>query len=91
MLILVQFDLTKANLACFDAYETQVLARLDHYGGRWVERLRSIDGQRETHILDFPDAVALTDFRADPVRMSLQNLWQQCGATSELMEVVRYN
>ena len=89
MILLVRFDLSKASLIQFDEYEARMLARLGHYGGKLIERLRSIDAHWETHILEFPDADALEKFRADPVRASLQGLWQQCGAMAEMTEVLR--
>lgn len=90
MLILVQIDLSQANLTLFDEYEAQVLLLLESHRAKLVERLRSIDGQSEFHLLEFSDIAAFDDFRADPVRISLQDLWQSCGATSVLTEVFRH-
>lgn len=89
MLILVQIDLSDADIALFDAYETQVLALLGNHGARLIERLRAVDGCSETHLLEFPDADALGAFRADPARAALQDMWLRCGASSTLSEVVR--
>jgi uncharacterized protein (DUF1330 family) len=89
MLILVQIDISQAKMPEFEAYEAQVLALLGNHGATLVERLRSTDGKREVHLLDFPDPESLDAFRADPARAALQDLWLQCGASSSLSEVRR--
>ena len=89
MLVVVQIDLSNANLAIFDEYESNVLPLLKRYGVRLVERLRSVDQHCEIHLLEFPNADALSEFRADPTRASLQGTWQESGAVSTLTEVVR--
>ncbi|MFT3977177.1 MAG: hypothetical protein QM688_08715 [Sphingomonas bacterium] len=89
MLILVQIDLSAADVSKFDAYEAQALALLAGYGARLLERVRSTDGWQEIHLIEFPDIAALNAFRMDPVRISLQGLWDQCGARSVLTEVTR--
>lgn len=91
MFILVQLDISRAEMALFDDYEDRVLALLDQHGGILVERLRSTDGRSEVHLLHFADAGGLDTFRADPARMALQDLWSRCGATSILTEVHRLN
>lgn len=89
MLILVHIDLSKTEMSTFESYEAQVLSLLGRYGGRIVERLRSLDATTEVHLLDFPDANALEAFRADPTRAALQELWLSTGASSNLTEVRR--
>lgn len=89
MLILVQIDLSSANIRLFDDYETRVLALLEKHHGKLLERLRSTNGQCEFHLLHFPSADALNAFRADPAREALQELWGQSGASSQLNEVER--
>jgi hypothetical protein len=89
MLILVEIDLSHADLALFDAYEARALGLLAQHGARLEERLRSVDQLRETHLLHFPDNEALEAFRADPARAALQDSWLQCGARSALSEVLR--
>ena len=91
MFILVQIDISKADLALLDAYEAQVLPLLAPHGAQLIERLRTVDGNSETHLLHFPDADALDAFRADPARMALQHMWLRCGASSTLTEVVRFD
>ena len=59
MLVLVQIDLSQAELALFDAYEAEVLPLLGKYGARLEERLRAEDGNSEVHLLYFPDDQAL--------------------------------
>ena len=73
----------------FDEYEAQVLPLLGRHGRQILERLRSIDGKSELHLLDFPGANDLEKFRADPDRAALQELWLKSGATSSLTEVRR--
>lgn len=89
MLVLVQIDLSQADLAAFDAYEAGVLALLGRYGARLEERLRAADGQSEVHLLYFPDDQALDGFRDDPARAALHDLWQRSGAVSTLTPVMR--
>lgn len=89
MLLLVQIDLSNTDLALFDDYEAGVLALLPSHGAALIERLRSADGQAETHLLHFPDADALAAYRADPKRGALQGLWIRSGATSTAGEVRR--
>jgi len=89
MLLRVQIDLSDADVALFDQYEEGVLALLPDYGANLIERIRSIDGRTETHLLEFPDADALARFRADPRRAGLQDLWVRCGASAVATEVQR--
>lgn len=89
MLILVEIDLSKAELDLFEQYERSVLPLLANHGGTLLERLRSIDGSNETHLIQFTDASRLEAFKADPTRKELQALWASCGATATLKEVVR--
>lgn len=89
MLILVNVDISGADLALFDDYEARALALLGNHGARLEERLRSTDGQSEMHLLYFPDPEALNAFRADPDRAALQDMWRRCGASSVLTEMVR--
>jgi hypothetical protein len=89
MLVLVQIDISKANIALFDEYEARVLELLGVYGATLVERLRAADGNSEVHLLDFPDERAFQAFRDDPTRAELQDLWRSCAATSMVTEMVR--
>jgi uncharacterized protein (DUF1330 family) len=89
MLVFVHLDISAADLALFEAYETEVLVLLAQHGATVEERLRSVDGLTEMHLLHFPDAAALAAFREDPARAALQDLWRRCGATSTLSEVTR--
>jgi len=89
MLLLVQIDLSDADVALFDQYEAAVLALLPDHAAELIERVRSTDGRTETHLLEFSDAGALASFRADPRRVKLQDLWVRCGASSVSTEVVR--
>ena len=89
MLVLVNIDLTRADMAAFEDYERKVLARLPIYGARLEERLRSVDERTEVHLVFFPDPGALDAFRADPVRVSLQAIWDRSNASSAMTEYVR--
>ena len=88
MLLLVQINLTDANLGFFDAYEAAVLPLLAHHKATLDFRLRAVDGRSETHLLRFPDASALERFQQDPARKAAQPLWDRSGATSTLTEVM---
>ena len=87
MKIFVQIDLSEADITEFEDFETRVLALLPRHGGSLLARVRSKDGNREFHLLGFPDAVALAAFRSDPARLEFRSLWERCGATSTLLEV----
>ena len=89
MLVLVQIDLSQADIDVFNAYEAGVLPLLARYGARLEERLRAEDGQSEVHLLYFPDDRALDAFRADPDRAALQDMWHRSGAVSALTLVRR--
>ena len=89
MLMLAQIDLSNADLAQFDEYEGIVLALLEKYGARLEERMRSVDGRSEFHLLYFPDADSLAAFRSDPTRAASQHVWERSGASSTLTEVAR--
>lgn len=89
MLILAQIDLSGSDVDLFDEYETQVLKLLAQYGASIEERLRSVDGCCEVHLLYFPDAASLELYRSDPTRAALQGMWLRSGARSALIEVER--
>jgi len=89
MLILVQIDISSADIELFERYESNVLPLLARHRGALIERVRSVDGTSETHLLQFADAASLDAFRADPARASLQELWSSCGALSTSTEVLR--
>lgn len=89
MLILVQLDISEAEMALFDDYEAQLTSLLGRHGGKLLERLRSTNEKSEVHLLYFPDAEALDAFRAVLARAALQELWLKCGSSSSLTEVRR--
>ena len=89
MLIVVQINISNADLRLFEDYEAKVLPLLGGHGGRLVERLRATDGRSEIHLLQFPDASSFEAFRTDPTRAGLQDIWRRCSATSVLTEVAR--
>jgi uncharacterized protein (DUF1330 family) len=87
MHFLIQVDLSQADVTCFERYEAKVLPQLDHYGGRLEMRVRSVDGQHETHLIYFPDAAAREKFLSDPIREAARSDWESCGAVSTISEV----
>lgn len=89
MRVLVQIDLSEAHIALFDRYEEQVLALLPSHGATLEARVRSMDGRSELHLLHFPSAEAREEFRNDPTRLAVQELWKRCGARSTSEEVTR--
>lgn len=90
MHLLVTIHLQGANIAAFEDYEAQVLALLPNYGAAIIERLRAANGQSEFHLLHFPDADSLAAFQSDPIRASLQSLWQSSGASATVTQVTRH-
>ena len=87
MLRLVTIDLTGADLERFESYEDTVLSLAGKHGGRLELRLRAVDGSSETHLLFFPDTQAFENYRADPERLSAQDVWRASGAKSSVIEV----
>ena len=87
MRLLVTIDLKGADLTLFEDYEAAVLPLLTNYGARLEKRLRATDNSSETHLLFFPDAKALENYRADPARAALLPQWERSGAKSTAVEV----
>lgn len=86
MKLVVQFDLTGADLRAFDIYEKAVLGFLGDHGGVLEQRLRAVDGACETHILSFPDRDAYAAYIADPRRAARAPILAACGAKAEVWE-----
>lgn len=89
MLLLVEIDLSAAELGVFEEYENRVLALLPKYGATLEARVRSLDDRSEVHLLRFPDDEALEASRNDPDRLAAQDLWTRCGASLASREVKR--
>lgn len=89
MRLLVQIDLSNADVTLFEAYEERVLALLGDHSATLEARLRSKDGRTEVHVLQFRDALAFEGFRVDPARLAMQAMWDDCGAVSVITEVDR--
>ena len=89
MLILVEIDLTAADLTLFEAYEARVLGLLGKHGATLETRCRALDDSREFHLLRFPDGVAREAYRSDPARLAAQAMWVRCGASAISREVSR--
>ena len=87
MLRLVTIDLSNADVAAFETYETGVLALLGKHGGRLERRMRTIDGAQEIQIPRFPDAHAYEAFRNDPQRMAARPVWDASGASLSVVLV----
>jgi uncharacterized protein (DUF1330 family) len=87
MLILVQIDLSEADLALFEDYEAQALKLLAASGARLLMRVRSLDDRAETHLLQFDDEDAFQSFLNHPDRAKLQPQWDACKATSQVTKV----
>jgi hypothetical protein len=80
-------DVPAGGVTAFRQYENAVLPLLADHAGRLERRLRSTDGQREVHILWFPDTQAIDAFRADPRRRHVGHLMEASGARTELLAV----
>lgn len=86
MKLVVQFDLSHADLRAFDIYEKAVLGFLHDHGGVLEQRLRAVDGCCETHILSFPDRSAYDAYIADPRRAARAPVLAACGAKARAWE-----
>jgi hypothetical protein len=89
MLILVQVDLSRADIQLFESYEKRALAVLGKYGGKIEERVRALSDLSEVQLLYFPDIAAFDAFRNDAARAELRPLWLECGATSTVSPATR--
>ena len=87
MKLLVQIDLSGADLEAFEAYEAAVLPLLADHGGVLEQRLRGLDGLTETHVLTFPSPEARQAYLTDPRRLAQADLWTRSGACSTVLEV----
>ena len=73
-------------------YEDQVLARLETYGAKILQRVRTADagdadGPFEAHVLEFPSEAALDEYMADPHRVALSDLRDRAIARTDLRRV----
>lgn len=87
MLLLVQIDLSAADLVLFDRYEEAVLALLPDHGAALELRVRAADGSAETHLIRFPGRAAFDAFVADPRRLAMARFWTASGAAAQRWEV----
>ena len=85
--LVVQIDLTDADLPAFEAYERAVLALMPDHGGRLEQRLRGVDRPVETHLLTFPSREAFDAYLNDPKRTALAAARRDCRMKSEAWEV----
>lgn len=90
MRILLEIDLSDADVPAFEAYERAVLALLPDHGGVLELRVRGTEQPVETHVLSFPSADHFDAFAMDPRRVALAQDWVDCGAraTRRLVEPV---
>lgn len=87
MLLLATFDLAAADIGLFDEYEAAVLPLIGRYGGQLRFRVRSLDADSETHLVEFPDQKAFEAYRDDPDRQALRHLFERCRAVSRTTPV----
>jgi uncharacterized protein (DUF1330 family) len=87
MKLLIQIDLTDADLDRFEAYEQAVLALLPDHGGVLELRVRGVDELVETHVIAFASEAQFDDFVHDPRRIALAQDWVDCGARAERWRV----
>jgi hypothetical protein len=87
-LLLVQIVRIPADgIDAFQLFESRVLPLLAAHGGMLERRMRSADGQIEIHVISFPSAAALDQYRNDPERVRHLPLLEQSGAVAQLVEV----
>jgi hypothetical protein len=87
MLLVQIVRVPAAGLEAFQRFELRVLPLMARYGGRLERRLRDASGETEIHIISFPSADALEQYRDSPERAEHLPLLVESGATSELIEV----
>lgn len=79
--VLAIFDLTRADLSRFAAYERAVLPVLEHHRGRLELAVRAKGGAVEVHLLQFDTKEDFESFRASPKRLALSQRFIQSGAS----------
>ncbi len=87
MKLLIQIDLSSADLDRFEAYERAVLALLSDHGGVLELRVRGTDEATETHVIAFASEAGFDDFVHDPRRIALAQAWVDCGAKAQRWRV----
>jgi len=87
MKLLIQIDLSDADLDKFEAYERAVLALLPDHGGVLELRMRGTDQPVETHVIAFASETGFDDFVHDPRRIALAQAWVDCGAKADRWRV----
>ena len=80
MLLLATFDLSSADIALFEEHEAAVLPLLARYGGRLLQRVRSLDSAFEIHLIEFDRDDGFESYRNDPDRLATQPLFERSGA-----------
>lgn len=85
--LVVQIDLTDANVPAFEAYERIVLDLMPDHGGKLEQRLRGVGRPVETHVLSFPSQDAFDAYLNDPRRTRHAEAWRSCGARADRWEV----
>ena len=76
-----------AGIDAFQRYEAAVLPILAEHGSVVEQRLRSVDGGTEVHVIRFPSDSAFADYRDDPRRTEHQELLRASEADVELHEL----
>jgi hypothetical protein len=87
MKLVVQIDLTFADLAAFERYEAAVLPLLADHGGVLEQRLRAVDGSSETHVIGFVSPEGFEAYLADPRRTVHAQAFALSGAKAIRWEV----
>ena len=87
MKLIVQFDLTDADLVAFEAYEAAVLPLLAEHGGVLEQRLRAVDDASETHMIRFPTRADFEAYVADPRRLIQADTYTASRARTAHWEV----
>lgn len=85
--LMVEIDLTDADIECFERYEDLVLAVLELHGGEVLARVRDLPERREWHLLRFPTRTAWDAFRSDPQRLDHAWLLKRAHVTMQRYEV----
>jgi uncharacterized protein (DUF1330 family) len=73
-------------------YEESVLALLSEHGGAVLSRVRNDEANEsptEVQIIEFVDEAAVESFMADPTRLSLAPLRDECIARTEVIRVTQ--
>jgi len=85
--LMIEIDLSVADIDVFDLYEGRSLRLLEEHGGNVIARVRDVDEVHEWHLLRLPSHAAWEAFRSDPRRADLGWMLERAKVSVQRHEV----